>query len=75
MPNPVSLPVVKTTDYTSPVSWSDDCYIFEERDAWDDSVHRCYYNAPRDVLKRYRFVYKIDSSEQSKIKLMQLAVH
>ena len=71
MPNSSSLPElpeVNSVDSAPPADWSDSCYVFEQKDAMVESLHRCYYNAPKEDLKRYRFVYGVDSPEQTKIK-------
>ena len=68
MPNPSSLPEVKSVDFPSPVDWSDKSYVFEQKDAMIESLNCCYYNPPKEDLNWFKFVYKIDSPEQTQIK-------
>ena len=66
---------VHGTDYVIPApDWNGKPFKIQNQKDWWDSVHRCYTNLPKETLKRFKFVYKMDTEEQTEVKT-KAAVH
>lgn len=68
MGSPESPLVVRNSDYITPVEWSDEYYRFGDQNTWDDLLHCCLYRKPHEVLKKYKFVYKLNTEDHITIK-------
>ena len=60
---------VDGSDYGIPApDWNGTLFKIKSQQDWWDSVHRCHTDLPKETLKRFKFVYKMDSEEQTEIK-------
>ena len=66
---------VEGTDYVQSVAdWNGNPFQIKSEKEWRESVERCYTKVPSGTLKRFRFVYNIDSDDQREVKT-QAAIH
>ena len=60
---------VDETDYVvPPPDWNKNVFRATTQDDWCASIHRCYDNLPKEALKKFKFVYTMDTDKQWEIK-------
>ena len=66
---------VDDSDYVTPISdWDGAAFHIKHQARWDESIYRCYKNPPKNELKRFRFVWKMDSDDERAVK-KHAAIH